>query len=207
MAITLDVMMPDMDGWSVLSALKSDDALRDIPVIMLTMVDDPDRGFMLGAAEYATKPMDRRRMSQLLNKYACPNPPCPILLVEGDPATRALTSAMLEKEGWKVCVAENGRIALECMEQERPIVVLLDLMMPDMDGFEFVERVRMNPVWSRIPIVVVTAKDLTADERKRLNGSVEAILHKTGGSRGEILNQMRGLVADCAGRSRRRNDA
>ena len=87
-AITLDVMMPDMDGWSVLSALKADAALRDIPVIMLTMVDDPERGFTLGAADYATKPVDRARLSQILKKYTCPHPPCPVLLVEDDPATR-----------------------------------------------------------------------------------------------------------------------
>ncbi len=98
-AITLDVMMPDMDGWSVLAALKADAALRDIPVIMLTMVDDPERGFTLGAADYATKPVDRARLSHILKKYTCPHPPCPVLMVEDDPATRELTRAILEKEG------------------------------------------------------------------------------------------------------------
>jgi PAS domain S-box-containing protein len=98
-AITLDVMMPDMDGWSVLAALKADAALCDIPVIMLTMVDDPERGFTLGAADYATKPVDRARLSHILKKYTCPHPPCPVLMVEDDPATRELTRAILEKEG------------------------------------------------------------------------------------------------------------
>jgi PAS domain S-box-containing protein len=98
-AITLDVMMPDMDGWSVLAALKTDAALCDIPVIMLTMVDDPERGFTLGAADYATKPVDRARLSNILKKYTCPHPPCPVLMVEDDPATRELTRAILEKEG------------------------------------------------------------------------------------------------------------
>jgi signal transduction histidine kinase/DNA-binding NarL/FixJ family response regulator len=119
-AITLDVMMPDMDGWSVLLALKADRDLRDIPVIMLTMVDDPDRGFALGAADFATKPVDRARLSQILKKYTCPHPPCPVLLVEDDSATREVTRAILEKEGWRVSEAENGRVALECMERERP---------------------------------------------------------------------------------------
>ena len=98
-AITLDVMMPDMDGWSVLAALKADATLCDIPVIMLTMVDDPERGFTLGAADYATKPVDRARLSHILKKYTCPHPPCPVLMVEDDPATRELTRAILEKEG------------------------------------------------------------------------------------------------------------
>ena len=179
-AITLDVMMPEMDGWSVLSALKSDAALRDIPVVMVTMLDDPERGFTLGAADYITKPVDRQHLSQILKKYTCPNPPCPVLMVEDDPATRSMTRKILEKEGWKVTEAEHGREALECMAQERPSLILLDLMMPEMDGFEFVERVRQHPEWRAIPIVVVTAKDLTARERQRLNGYVETILQQGG---------------------------
>jgi PAS domain S-box-containing protein len=201
-AITLDVMMPDMDGWSVLAALKADAALRDIPVIMLTMVDDPERGFTLGAADYATKPVDRARLSHILKKYTCPHPPCPVLMVEDDPATRELTRAILEKEGWMVSEAENGRAALACMERERPSLILLDLMMPEMDGFEFADRVRQHPEWRSIPIVVLTAKDLTAEERRRLNGSVETILRKAGDSRTALLNQVRDLVAKCSARRR-----
>jgi len=199
-AITLDVMMPDMDGWTVLSALKSDDALRDIPVIMVTMLDDPERGFALGAADYATKPVDRQRLSQILKKYTCPHPPCPVLMVEDDPATRVRTRKILEKEGWKVTDAENGRQALECMERELPSLILLDLMMPEMDGFEFADRVRQRPEWRLIPIVVVTAKDLSAKERRRLNRSVESILQKASGTREALLKQMRDLVAKHVGR-------
>jgi CheY-like chemotaxis protein len=202
-AITLDVLMPGMDGWSVLSALKADDALCDIPVIMLSMLDEPDRGFTLGAAEYATKPVDRRRLSHILNKYACPNPPCPILLVEDDNATRTLTRGFLEKEGWKVSEAQNGRVALESMDRERPILILLDLMMPEMDGFEFVEQVRLHPEWRLIPIVVMTAKDLSAAERKRLNGSIETILYTASTSREALLDQVRDLVVHCAPRLKR----
>jgi len=197
-AITLDVMMPDMDGWSVLSALKADDDLRDIPVIMLTMVDDPERGFTLGAADYATKPVDRARLSQLLKKHTCPHPPCPVLLVDDDPASRELTRTILEKEGWEVSEAENGRAALECMKRERPSVILLDLMMPEMDGFEFAAQVRRHPEWRSIPIVVVTAHNLTTGERRRLNGYVETILQKVGDSREALLHQLRDLLHDCA---------
>ena len=197
-AITLDVMMPDMDGWIVLSALKADADLRDIPVIMLTMVDDPERGFTLGAADYATKPVDRARLSQILKKYTCPHPPCPVLLVEDDPATREATRAILEKEGWKVSEAENGRVAMECMERERPRLILLDLMIPEMDGFEFASRVRRHPEWRSIPIVVVTAYDLSAEERRRLSGYVEKILQKEGDSHEELLHQLRDLLDDCA---------
>jgi CheY-like chemotaxis protein len=197
-AITLDVMMPEMDGWSVLAELKADAELRDVPVIMLTMVDDPERGFSLGAADYATKPVDRARLSQILKKYTCANPPCPVLLVEDDIATRAVTRNILEKEGWKVSEAENGKVALQKMEEERPTLILLDLMMPEMDGFEFADCVRQHPEWRSIPIVVLTAKDLTADDRQRLDGSVETILQKRSDSREALLAQVRDLVANCA---------
>ena len=201
-AITLDVMMPEMDGWSVLSALKSDDALRNIPVVMVTMLDDPERGFTLGASDYITKPVNRQHLSQILKKHTCPNPPCPVLMVEDDPATRSITRRILEKEGWNVTEAEDGRQALEYMARERPSLILLDLMMPEMDGFEFVDRVRQRPEWRAIPIVVVTAKDLTAKERLRLNGYVETVLSKASHSREALLRQVCDLVANYAARQK-----
>jgi signal transduction histidine kinase/CheY-like chemotaxis protein len=195
-AITLDVMMPGMDGWSVLTALKAERDLRDIPVIMLTMVDDPDRGFALGASDIATKPVNRARLAQILNKYTCPNPPCPVLLVEDDATTRDMMRANMEREGWKVSEAENGRVALERMERERPRLIVLDLMMPEMDGFEFAARVRQRVEWRSIPIVVLTACDIGPEERLRLNGYVETILQKPGDSRDALLSQLRDFLDD-----------
>jgi signal transduction histidine kinase/CheY-like chemotaxis protein len=194
-AITLDVMMPDMDGWSVLATLKSEPALRDIPVIMLTMVDDPVRGFTLGASDYATKPVNRRQLSLILQKYTCLHPPCPVLVVDDDVSARALTRAMLEKEGWAVTEAENGIEALRSMERERPSLIFLDLMMPEMDGFAFAAEVGRHPEWRAIPIVVVTSQDLTNEDRRRLNGHVETILRKHGDSREALLAQVRDLLA------------
>src|SRR6185436_14211419 len=136
-AITLDVMMPGMDGWTILSMLKADPAVRDIPVIMLTMLDDRERGFALGAAEYASKPVDRKRLLQILQKYSCAHPPCPVLLVEDDETTREMMRSLLEKAGWAVSEAENGRTAIERVRSNRPALILLDLMMPEMGGFEF----------------------------------------------------------------------
>lgn len=195
-AITLDVMMPDMDGWTVLSSLKADIALRDIPVIMLTMVDDPVRGFTLGASDYATKPVNRQRLSQILKKFTCLHPPCPVLVIDDEPSARSLTRAMLEKEGWSVSEASNGIEALKSMEQQRPSLIFLDLMMPEMDGFEFAVEVRQHPEWRSIPIVVVTAQDLTNDDRRRLNGHVETILQKQGDSQEELLAHVRDLLSD-----------
>jgi signal transduction histidine kinase/DNA-binding response OmpR family regulator len=194
-AITLDVMMPDMDGWTVLSALKADPGLREIPVIMLTMVDDPVRGFTLGASDYATKPVNRRRLSQILQKYTCLAPPCPVLVIDDDKSARALTRMMLEKEGWAVTEAENGLEGLRCMERERPSLIFLDLMMPEMDGFAFAAEVGRRPEWRSIPIVVLTSQDLTSEDRRRLNGHVEKILRKHGDSRESLLEQVRDLLA------------
>ncbi|MEO8194906.1 MAG: response regulator [Gemmatimonadales bacterium] len=197
-AITLDVMMPDMDGWAVLEALKADAALREIPVIMLSMVDDPDRGFTLGAADYVTKPVNRRRLSKILKRHSCANPPCPILVVEDDAATRASMRNMLERLGCRVSEAENGEAALAMMQRERPSLIFLDLMMPVMDGFTFAEQVRIHLEWRTIPIVVVTAADLTSEERRRLNGYVGTILKKAGCTKEELLNQVREALDNCA---------
>jgi signal transduction histidine kinase/CheY-like chemotaxis protein len=195
-AITLDVMMPDLDGWSVLEALKADRALRDVPVIMLTMVDDPERGFALGASDYATKPVNRIRLSQIVKKHICPDPPCPVLLVDDDASFRDVTRAMLEKEGWSVSEAENGAAALKSMEAQRPSLIFLDLIMPVMNGFEFAAHVRQHAEWRSIPIIVITSQDLTSDDRHHLDGYVQMILQKQGASRESLLQQVRDALTD-----------
>jgi signal transduction histidine kinase/DNA-binding response OmpR family regulator len=197
-AITLDVMMPDMDGWAVLKELKADSVLREVPVIMLTMVDDPERGFTLGAADYVTKPVNRRRLSKILKRYSCSTPPCPVLIVEDDSRTRGSMRKILEKQGCRVTEAENGEVALALMKEDRPSLIFLDLLMPVMDGFDFAEQVRGHSEWRSIPIVVVTSAELTASERHRLNGYVETIIHKEGHSKDELLVQVRDALDNNA---------
>jgi PAS domain S-box-containing protein len=196
-AIILDVLMPGMDGWAVLTALKADPELADIPVIMQTIVDDKHMGYALGATDYLTKPIDWQRLTSLLRKYRCSQPPCPVLVVEDEAAMREVLRRALEREGWAVREAANGREALACMAEGRPELILLDLMMPEMDGFQFVDEVRQHQDWRSIPIVVVTAMDLTPDDRRRLNGYVEQILHKGVYSRERLLREIRDLVAAC----------
>jgi PAS domain S-box-containing protein len=200
--IILNMLMPGMDGWAVLTALKADPELADIPVIMQTMVDDKHMGYVLGAADCLTKPIDRQRLATLLQKYRCSRPPCPVLVVEDDATMREVLRHTLAKEGWAVRQAGNGREALACMAEERPELILLDLMMPEMDGFQFVDEVRKHQDWRSIPIVVVTARDLTPDDHRRLNGYVEQILQKGVYSRELLLHEIRDLVAACV-RSRR----
>ena len=195
--IILDVMMPGMDGWAVLVQLKSDPVLIDIPVIMLTIVDDKKMGYALGAADYMTKPIDRERLLTILKKHLPVPALASVLLVEDDPTTREMLRRMLEKEGWTVKEAENGRVGLERVQEKRPGLVLLDLMMPEMDGFGFVSELRKRVEWRDIPVVVVTAKDITAEDRALLNGSVEKILQKGAYSRENLLTEVRELVAAC----------
>ena len=194
-AITLDVMMPGMDGWAVLTRLKADPDLADIPVIMLTIVASKNLGYALGASEYLIKPIERNRLVSVLNKYRLNRPHCPVLLVEDDAVIREMLRRMLEKEGWSVAEAENGRVALERVNESRPELIVLDLMMPEMDGFQFVARLRKNPAWRSIPVVVVTAMDLTQEERLSLDNSVEHILQKGGYSRDDLLREVCDLVA------------
>jgi CheY-like chemotaxis protein len=201
-AITLDVMMPGMDGWAVLSALKADRELADIPVVMLTIVDDKNLGYALGAADYLTKPIDRERLVAVLGKHRRDRP---VLIVDDDVEVRQLLRRMLEPAGYAVVEAENGRVALEHLREGPPSVILLDLMMPEMDGFEFVAEFRRHEDWRGVPIIVITAKDLTGEDRVRLNGYVQRILLKGAHGRDELLAEVRELVA--IGVARRRPSA
>ncbi|MFW5748849.1 MAG: response regulator, partial [Chloroflexota bacterium] len=195
-AITLDVMMYGMDGWTVLERLKAEPELAHIPVVMLTLVDDKRRGFALGAAGYLTKPIDRRELIRLLARFRRSRQAHhgDILLVEDDPDTRNMISRTLEREGWQVTQAENGLVALEHMNEQQPDLILLDLMMPEMDGFQFVAEIQQVPHWGTIPIVVVTAKDITYAERQQLSGIVEAVVQKSGKSREQLLQTIAELV-------------
>ena len=195
-AITLDVLMPSVDGWAVLAALKADPDLADIPVVMLTMVDDKTMGYALGASDYLTKPIDRERLLRTLEAHRHGAPSRAVLLVEDDAATRGLLRRMLEREGWAVSEAENGRVGLERIADEQPAVILLDLIMPEMDGFALVLELRKREAWRSIPIIVITALDVSVQDRLRLNGFVEGILSKGALTQEQLLGEVRDLVAD-----------
>ena len=196
-AITLDVMMSGVNGWAMLSTLKSDPQLADIPVVMVTIADDKNLGYALGASDYLTKPIERDRLVATLKKYQRPDRSGWALIVEDDTAAREMLQRVLEKEGWTAIGVENGRVALERVAAKQPELILLDLTMPEMDGFEFVHELRKREEWRTIPILVITARDLTSEDRLRLNGYVEKILAKSAYGREELLNEVRDLVATC----------
>lgn len=196
-AITLDVMMPEMDGWSVLATLKSDPALASIPVVMITIVESQKVGYALGVSEYLIKPIDYERLGGFLRKLPRDGQQLeyPILLVEDEGSARDLLRRMLESQGWKVFEAANGRVALEQMRRITPRLVVLDLMMPEMDGFDFVTEIRRHEEWRKIPVVVITAKELTGEDRSRLNGYVQNIFRKGVFEREELLQGIREMLA------------
>jgi DNA-binding response OmpR family regulator len=160
---------------------------------MLTIVDDRNLGYTLGVADYLTKPIDRERLLGLLSKYRR-DPLRPILVIEDDAPTREMLRRMLEKDGWAVSQAGDGQTGLKRVLEDQPHLILLDLMLPGMDGFEFLDRLRQQTGGRELPVVVVTAKDLTTEDRQKLNGSVESILEKGAYNRDDLLAEVRRLV-------------
>lgn len=192
-AITLDVMMPGMDGWAVLSVLKSDPLTARIPVIMVTMLQDRQLGYTLGAADFLTKPVDADKLRSVLSKHAL-QPATRTLVVEDDPDSREMLSRVLIREGHEVTQAENGSVALERIAERRPDLILLDLMMPVMDGFEFLEVLAREPELASIPVIVITAKDLTPADREKLTGSVQQVFEKGATDRDKLLQDVATMV-------------
>jgi len=193
-AITLDVLLPDVDGWTVLAALKGEPGLAEIPVVIVTIVDEQRRGIALGAAGYLTKPIDRERLIEVVSRLRVSGAPGSVLVVEDEEEQRQLVRASLGTRGWTVREAANGRLALDALAVELPDVILLDLMMPEMDGFQLVAALQGNASWRDIPVVVVTALDLTAEDRRRLSGGVEQILSKHAFAPAELMARVCALL-------------
>ena len=196
-AVTLDIMMPDLDGWTVLAAIKGDPALAGTPVVLMSIVDHKNRGFALGAADYLVKPVDRTKLVETLTGV-CGSASGKALLVDDDEIVRRSVRQALEPIGWQVTEAENGQVAVAAITAARPDVIILDLMMPKMDGFEFLDELRARPDWQSIPVVVITAMDLTDEDRDRLNGGVERIIQKS--DRDEMLRQLSREISKCVKR-------
>jgi PAS domain S-box-containing protein len=193
-AILLDVKMPDLDGWGVLSRLKSDPDLANIPVMMVTIEGDRALSTTLGAVDYLVKPVDYDRLMTLLEPYQTNSAPTSVMVVEDNPENREMICRQLTKAGWRVLAAQHGIEALALMQTEEPGVILLDLMMPEMDGFEFLRQLRQHPQWRSLPVIVLTAKDLTAEERQWLDSQTQRIYQKGAGNK-QILDEIRTLIA------------
>jgi hypothetical protein len=199
-AITLDVLMPGMDGWAVLSTLKSDPEVSEIPVVMLTIVDDKNLGYGLGATDYMIKPVDRERLAEILMKFRNVPPSRSALVIDDEEPARKMLGQILKKENWNVVEAENGLVALERMAERRPDLILLDLIMPKMSGYQFVTELRKHEEWKSIPVIVITSRDVTIQDRLRLDGYVEKVVSKHALSQEALLAEIRDLISACVQR-------
>jgi signal transduction histidine kinase/DNA-binding response OmpR family regulator len=192
--ITLDAVMPKMDGWDVLAKLKSDPATAAIPVVMVSFLEQEERGYALGASDYVVKPIDWGHLAGVIERHLNGHRDSAILVVDDDESTREIMRRTLEGAGWEVWEAENGKVALDLMAEKRPAMILLDLMMPVMDGFDFINEFSQHPEWRTIPVVVVTAKDPNADEKRLLEGSVVRVLQKGSYGQSQLLNEIQAQV-------------
>ncbi len=187
--ITLDALMPEMDGWTVLGALKEDPETAHIPVVMVSFVDEPGKGLALGAAEYMTKPVKKQDLLATLTRLETTQD-ADILVVEDDFNTREMLVSWLQKAGWSVHSAADGRAGLEEFRRVRPSVVVLDLMMPEVDGFEFLGTLRCEYPDDESKVIVVTAKELFPEDIQRLNGSVEKIIEKSQAPGSQLVTEI-----------------
>ncbi len=194
-AITLDVLMPQMDGWGALKELKADAELREIPVIMVTVLNERGMAIPLGAADFVTKPVDRQRLVAILRDHCAGPSSASILVVEDDLPTREALGRTLESMGYMAHVAVNGRSGLDWLANHpAPSLILLDLMMPEMDGFEFLRELRKQPAFLDIPVIVVTAKELTAEDVRILSEQTEKIIPKDQTYLTELAAAVRGRL-------------
>ena len=201
-AITLDVMMSGMDGWSVLTALKANPETANIPVIMMTMVNDRNLGYALGATEYVLKPVDSQKLEAVLRKFKPVSNSESILVVEDDPGIREMLCRQLRKENWQVIEAANGREALNKLKKCTPGLILSDLMMPEIDGFELVHHLKHNEHWRSIPVVILTAKCITREDRQKLNGEVSKIFEKGSYQRSVLFDEVSRLLDEAIARQK-----
>ena len=198
-SIILDILLPDIEGWEVLLELKSNPDTADIPLIVVSIVEDANRAFRLGAQDYLVKPVDRERLLSTLTRYESPDGDNVVMVVEDDEALRELLCGRIAREAphWEVVPAANGRQACEQLEAgNQPRLVLLDLMMPEMDGFEFLEHIRAKSAWADIPVIVVTAMTLTRTQQNKLNRHVERIIKKGEQTPGQIADAIVGMLQD-----------
>jgi signal transduction histidine kinase/CheY-like chemotaxis protein len=197
-AITLDILLPELDGWEVITRLKRDEATSDIPVVIVSVVDNPDLGMALGALDYFVKPVDGKelvdRLSRFKLKPTATNGATDVLVVDDEAANRQWLTRILEPAGFNVILASGGREAIELARASPPDLVLLDLMMPEVTGFDVVEALRADPNTRETPIMILTARHLTEADKTHLNGHVSTILSRGSLGASDIVGMLRHVV-------------
>ena len=198
-AITLDILLPGVDGWEVLNRLKADEVTRNIPVVVVSVVDNPALGRALGAFDYFVKPVDGRALLSRLSEYTFTTQskaePVRVLVVDDEQANLDLMEALLTPEGFSVLTASGGREGIVTARSQMPNLILLDLLMPGVTGFDVVEALRAEEATRSIPIMVLTAKAITEQDKRVLNGQVAAIFQRNSMAGPELTDWLRRIVA------------
>jgi PAS domain S-box-containing protein len=196
--ITVDILIPKTDGWELLTRLKADQATASIPVVVVSIIDERGRGFTLGAADYLLKPVDREVLARVIQRVVRNNARDQrgrsVLVIDDDPVILELMEVVLRPEGFEVLKAKDGRHGLQIARERNPDLVVLDLLMPEMNGFEVVDEMHGSPETASIPIVVLTNKSLSREEKDRLNGRIIAIRQKGEFHREDFVAQVRSLL-------------
>lgn len=193
--ITLDVMLPKKDGWDVLSELKNSQDVANIPVIIVSMVDNKDLGFSLGAVEYLIKPIDRVKLIDIVTSCIPAerdkSKSMTVLVVDDDEKAVKYMSSVLENAGFDVLRAYSGKAGINLAINNKPDLMILDLMMPEVSGFDVVEKLRTHPTAKGIPIIICSAKDITPEDKKILNGHILAIVQKSSHTKEDLLSSIK----------------
>jgi CheY-like chemotaxis protein len=194
--ITLDIMMPQKDGWQVLRELKRDPSTKDIPVIIHSMIDNKPLAMSLGAIDVMPKPVDSRQLLQRV-QLAVKSDDQFVLVVDDNKDYTQAMKEMLELEGFRVHVANSGEEALEELKNAIPAVIFLDVVMPGMDGFQVVRRLQSNEAWRRIPVVILSGKELTDRERDMLQSSIKEVMNKEDFSKEAIASTIKRILTSA----------
>jgi CheY-like chemotaxis protein len=177
--VILDILLPGIDGWEVLAQLKADPRTAPVPVIVVSMLDERGHGFALGAAEYLVKPVGKEQLlAAVYRAAAMPERKHTVVAIDDDPLAIELARVSLEPAGWTVLGAATGQEGLALIRERQPSVVLLDLLMPGMDGFEVVEALRADPETKSVPVVILTSKSMTRRDKERLRGRITYVARK-----------------------------
>ena len=195
--ITLDILMARPDGWEILTRLKTNDLAERIPVVIISVLDERGKGLALGAADYLVKPVDRQALIssvRRLSRTALDRRDVTILAVDDDPMALELMDAVLRPDGFTVLKAGGGREGLRLARERRPNVIVLDLLMPDVDGFQVLDELKHDPLLAGIPIVILTCKTLSPEDKARLAGEISYLIQKGGFNRADFVGQVRSLI-------------
>ena len=194
-AIILDIMMPGRDGWQVLQDLKQHPETREIPIIISSIIEEKEKGFSLGAADYITKPVSEEELLRALRRIDPDGKIEDVLIVEDDDSDRYLIARLLEELGtFAIRTASNGEEALQRIREQRPGVVILDLLLPELDGFTVLEEIRSTPEWQDVPVIIFTAANLSPAEHARLRSASQGLIHKGAQGTEALLQQIQQVL-------------